>query len=65
MNTMDHLNGSFDSFETEIGKDGDLFYAKALGIEVRNANQEQALNDLNQKLYDAITRGELIPNMGN
>jgi len=62
---MDHLEGIFDGFETEVGSDEDGFYARALDREVKGRpNAEQALNDLNQILYDAISRGEILPDMG-
>ena len=63
----DHFFGSFDSFETEVGHDAekDEYYARALGLEARHKYQEQALNDLNAKIFDAVSRGEIVPNMGN
>lgn len=61
----DHIFGIFDDFETEIRKDGDEYVASALGMEARHKYQEQALNDLNAKLQDAIANGTLVPNMGN
>jgi hypothetical protein len=61
---MDHLFGSFDSFDTDTGKDAKGFYARALGREVTGRpNLEQALNDLNEILYDAISKGEILPDM--
>jgi len=62
---MDHLDGYFE-FETEIGKDEKGFYARAQGFEARHPNfQDQAINDLNEKVFDAISRGDLVPNLGN
>jgi endo-1,4-beta-D-glucanase Y len=60
----DHFMGVFDNFETEIGKEGDEYYARALGLEARHKYQEQALNDLNAKLQEAILKGEIVPNGG-
>lgn len=65
MFTTDHFQGAFDDFPTEIRKEGDEFVASALGIEARHRYQDQALNDLNAKLYDAISKGEIVPDMGN
>lgn len=62
---MDHLEGHFTGFETETGKDERGYFARALGREVTGRpNLEQSLNDLNQILYDAISRGEILPDMG-
>jgi len=65
MFTTDHFQGAFDSFETDLRQDGNEWVASAMGIESRHQYQEQALNDLNAKLHDAISKGELVPNMGN
>lgn len=62
---MDHLEGIFDGFETEVGSDEKGFYARAMGREVTGRpDADQAINDLNQIIYDAISRGEIIPDMG-
>jgi hypothetical protein len=63
----DHLFGAFDTFETSIVQDPSTgeWVASALGLESRHRTQDQALNDLNEKVYDAVSRGELVPNMGN
>jgi hypothetical protein len=62
---LDHLDGDFSDFPTDTGKDDKGFYARALGLEARHAfSQEQALAELNTLLYDKVSRGELIPNMG-
>lgn len=59
----DHLNGDFTDFETEIGKGDDgLFFAKAMGYAAKSLYQDQALNDLNIQIYEAISKGELVPN---
>lgn len=60
----DHMFGAFDSFETDIGQDDKGFYARALGCEGRAGNQDQAVNDLNMQIETAITKGELMPDMG-
>lgn len=61
----DHFHGSFD-LETQTGKDDKGFYAKANGYEARHPfSADQALNDLNQLLDNAIASGKLVPNMGN
>ena len=66
MFTTDHFDGAFDEFPTDIKQESDgTWVASALGLEARHRDQSQALNDLNAKLYDAVSRGELIPNMGN
>jgi hypothetical protein len=60
----DHLEGVFDGFETEIGSDENGFFARSMGREVTGRpNQEQALNDLNSIIYDAISKGEIVPDM--
>lgn len=62
----DHLQGAFDSFHTDVRQEPDgTWVASALGLESRHAHHEQALNDLNAKVYDAISRGEIVPDMGN
>lgn len=57
----DHFFGAFDDFPTELRRDGEEWVASAQGLEARHAYQDQALNDLNAKIYDAISRGELFP----
>ena len=60
----DYLFGAWE-FATDIGKDDGGYYAKALGYEAHHpSSQDQALNDLNQKLSDAMERGELVPDFG-
>ena len=60
----DYLQGQWE-FPTEIGRDGEGYFAKAMGYEARHAtSQDQALNDLNIKLNDAMDRGELHPDIG-
>jgi hypothetical protein len=64
MFTMDHFFGSFE-FETEIGQDDKGFFARAHGLEARHPfSSDQALNDLNQKVDEAISKGEIVPTMG-
>ena len=65
MFTMDHFAGSFE-FNTEVGQDDNGHFARAMGFEARHPfSAEQALNDLNEQLDSAISRGELVPDMGN
>ncbi len=62
---LDHFEGSFE-FETTVGKDDRGFFARAEGLEARHPfSADQALNDLNNILDEAITTGKLVPNMGN
>lgn len=63
----DHLFGSFDSFQTDVQFDEATqeWVASAQGYEARHQFQELALNDLNSKIFDAVSRGELVPGMGN
>jgi hypothetical protein len=61
----DHLFGDFTEFPTDLRREGDEWIASAMGIEARHQFQEQALNDLNVKIYDAVSKGEIVPNMGN
>jgi len=62
----DHLFGSFDEFPTDIRQESDgTWVASALGLEKRHKYQEQALNDLNAALFDAVSQGTIVPNMGN
>jgi len=64
MFTMDHFGGSFE-FPTETGSDEQGVYARALGYEARHPfSPEQALNDLNAAIDNAISEGKLIPTMG-
>lgn len=60
---LDFFNGSFE-FETEFRREGDLHVATALGYEARHRDPSQALNDLNAKIDEAITKGELVPDQG-
>ena len=61
----DHFFGSFD-FETETGIDDKGAWARAQGFEARHPfSTDQALNDLNSLLDDAIAQGKLVPDMGN
>lgn len=64
MNYTDHFQGAFDDFPTELRREGEEWVASALGVEARHAFQDQALNDLNAKIYDAISRGDIVPNGG-
>lgn len=50
---------------TELKQEGDVWIASALGLEARHKYREQALNDLNEKVYNAVSRGEIVPDMGN
>ena len=62
----DHLYGSFEGYETEIKQNEDgTFTASGLGRSVTDRFQEVAIDKLNHEIYDAVTRGELVPNMGN
>jgi len=63
MHSTEYLQGSFE-FDTELRREGNTFVASAMGIEARHASQEQALNDLNEKLNVAMERGELVPQQG-
>ena len=67
MFTMDHFEGSMEGFETEVRFDPDaqVWVTSAMGIEARHQDQSQSLNDFNEKFNDAVSRGELTPNMGN
>ena len=58
----DYLFGSFE-FPTELEKDGDVYVAKAMGYEARHEDRDQAINDLNFKLNDAMEKGDLSPQM--
>jgi hypothetical protein len=61
----DHFFGQFQ-FETETGTDDKGCYARAQGFEARHPfSTDQALNDLNQVLDNAIATGKLVPDMGN
>lgn len=63
---LDYLDGSFDSFETTVTKDKDGFFvAEACGYSARAADQEQAVNDLNNLLMQKMETGELVPQNGN
>ncbi len=65
MFSNDHMFGSFD-LETETGKDDKGFFARAQGYEARHPfSADQALNDLNNVLDEAVSSGKLVPNMGN
>jgi hypothetical protein len=58
----DHLYGSYE-FATDVTKDDQGIYtAKAQGYSASHRDQGQALNDLNQKLAEAIQMGKLTPN---
>jgi hypothetical protein len=57
----DHFFGAFDDFPTNLRQEGEEWVAEAQGLEARHKFQDQALNDLNAKIYDAISRGELTP----
>jgi hypothetical protein len=64
MFTMDHFYGSFE-FPTETGQDEKGFWARAEGFEARHPiSPDQALNDLNAALEEAISTGKLVPTMG-
>jgi hypothetical protein len=66
MFSTDHFYGAFDEFPTDLKQDADgTWVASAMGLEARHQYQEQALNDLNAALLDAVSKGELVPNMGN
>jgi hypothetical protein len=60
---LDYLDGHFD-FNTELeNKDGKWIASAFEGkYTASHPDQSQALNDLNQKLSDAMERGDLIPN---
>lgn len=60
----DHFQGAFDDFPTDLRQEEGQWVASALGIEARHQYQEMALNDLNAKIYDAISKGEIVPQMG-
>ena len=62
---MDHFDGAFE-FAIETGRDDKGVYARSQGREARHAfSTEQAINDLNEELHNAVSRGEIVPNMGN
>jgi hypothetical protein len=62
---LDHFDGSFE-FAIETGQDDKGHWARAHGREARHPyDPSQAVNDLNAELYDAISRGDIVPNMGN
>lgn len=67
MFTTDHFNGAFDDFQTELEFDEkkSMWKASALGYSAKHKYQDQAINDLNEKLFNAVTNGEIVPNMGN
>jgi len=66
MFTTDHFDGSFEGWETELTQQPDgTWKASGLGVEVTHADREQALNDLNEKVFDGISKGEITPSMGN
>lgn len=66
MFTTDHFDGSIEGYETKIDHQPDgTWKASALGLDAIHADQGQALNDLNEKIFNAVSRGELTPNMGN
>lgn len=59
----DHMFGSFD-FQTELSQDAEgMWTAKALGIEVKNRDRDQAVNDLNKTLDEKLIKGEIRPQM--
>jgi hypothetical protein len=63
---LDHMDGAFDSFETDIKQNEDgTWTASALGVSKSHQFQELALNDLNEEIYNKVSRGELVPGMGN
>jgi hypothetical protein len=64
MQSRDFLEGSFE-FQTEITRDGDDYIASAQGYSAKHRSQDQAINDLNRKLSDAMESGRLQPGMGN
>lgn len=67
MFSTDHFFGAFDEYPTDIRHDAEKgeWVASALGLEARAKYQETALDELNHKIYDAVSRGELVPDMGN
>lgn len=61
----DHFDGSFE-FDITSGVDENGAYARGQGREARHPfSVEQAINDLNEQLYHAVSNGDLVPNMGN
>jgi hypothetical protein len=64
MHGTDHLYGSFENFHTDLQQlEDSKWRASALGYSAEHTNRDQALNDLNEKLQTAITKGELRPDM--
>jgi uncharacterized protein YicC (UPF0701 family) len=61
----DHFDGSFE-LNIETGRDDKGVYARSLGYEVRHpSNLEQAVQELNEEIYNAVSRGEIVPSMDN
>jgi hypothetical protein len=67
MFTTDHFEGSFEGYDTDVRFDEATseWVTSAMGIEARHQSQSQSLNDFNAKFYEAVSRGEVIPSMGN
>lgn len=61
----DYLQGTFDSFETELKQlDNGWWEASALGVKAAHRDQSQAINDLNAKIDEKLQRGDLHPDGG-
>lgn len=59
----DNLDGSLE-FETTLNKlDNGRWEASAKGYKAIHVDMEQAINDLNQKIEDARSSGELLPDI--
>ena len=58
----DYLFGSWE-FPTDVRQDGDDWVASAMGYSAKHEDKDQALNDLNAKLNEAMEKGELRPQM--
>ena len=67
MFSTDHFDGSFEGFDTDVRFDDTTseWVTSAMGIEARHPDQSQSLSEFNAKFYDAVSRGEVVPNMSN
>lgn len=63
MFSTDHFFGSFD-FQTDLEQAADgVWTARALGVEAKHRDRDQALNDLNKSLDEKLIKGEIRPQM--
>lgn len=65
MHGLDYLDGHFDFPTDTVQKDGKWVASAFNGkYSAEHVDFSQALNDLNQKLSDAMEKGELLPDGG-